>query len=164
MNGLATELSELKESWKQQQQEMLKGMEDVVALKKGQLELSKLTKQQVELQEELKVLSRMVKLRETEIQTLQTQLEQACKPVYCVLGVCMFHTCIFQAAAECRSARNKRVNGNWYRPSAWLCWPWQATKLLWATPIWSALYSSCSPCTPHLHTSMWLHHQCAMSV
>lgn len=76
MERLLAEVAGVKGTWQGKLNEITAVVEDVVRLKKGQLEVSKLNQQQEELQEELKVLSRMLKLRETEIKSLETQLAQ----------------------------------------------------------------------------------------
>lgn len=76
MEKLLVEVAGVKGSWQGKLKEISAVLEDVVTLKKGQLEVSKLNQQQEELHEELKVLSRMLKLRETEIKSLETQLDQ----------------------------------------------------------------------------------------
>lgn len=76
MDKLLAEVAGVKGTWQGKLNEISSVLEDVVTLKKGQLEVSKLHTQQEELQEELKVLSRMLKLREDEIKNLETQLDE----------------------------------------------------------------------------------------
>lgn len=76
MAEVVNELAELKVAWERKLSDVSAGLEEVVALRQAQTEFSKLQQQQMELREELEVLSRMLKLRESETQTLQAQLEQ----------------------------------------------------------------------------------------
>ena len=85
MERLLAEVAGVKGTWQGKLNEITAVVEDVVRLKKGQLEVSKLNQQQEELQEELKVLSRMLKLRETEIKSLETQLAQV-RPLHACTG------------------------------------------------------------------------------
>jgi chromosome segregation ATPase len=96
MATLLAEVAGIKGTWQGKLNEISTVLEDVVTLKKGQLEVSKLHRQQEELHEELKVLSRMLKLREEEIRSLQTQLEQVLPLVNhhkAVLGVQVHFKC-----------------------------------------------------------------------
>eukprot|EP00892_Ulva_mutabilis_P007482 jgi/Ulvmu1/5105/UM021_0122.1 len=76
MAEVINEMADLKVSWKRKLSEVSAVLEEVVALRQAQTEFSTLQQQQVELREELEVLSRMLKLREAETQTLQDQLDQ----------------------------------------------------------------------------------------
>lgn len=76
MAEVVNELAELKVAWERKLSDVSAGLEEVVALRQAQSEFSKLQQQQMELREELEVLSRMLKLRESETETLQAQLEQ----------------------------------------------------------------------------------------
>lgn len=58
MAEVVSEMADLKVSWERKLNEVSAGLEEVVALKKAQTEFSQLQQQQVELREELEVLSR----------------------------------------------------------------------------------------------------------
>lgn len=58
MAEVVNELADLKVSWERKLKEISVGLEEVVALKEAQTEFCKLQQQQVELREELEVLSR----------------------------------------------------------------------------------------------------------
>lgn len=105
MTEVVSELASLKVAWEHKLSEVSASLEEVMELREAHTEFSKLQQQQNELREELEVLSRysmllvpvfhaqsarittkagltkscicrMLKMRETETQTLQAQLEQ----------------------------------------------------------------------------------------
>jgi chromosome segregation ATPase len=76
VSDLVSTMEDLKSSFGDKLLELSSGLEDVVALKNRQEEFTRMQQAQDELQEELQILSRMLKQREGEISGLQAQLEQ----------------------------------------------------------------------------------------